>query len=1329
MNRQSIFDWRFSITVSALPLPDVKDFFAVACYVVIGGNRRLSCFSPLSIFSCTDWLHQTYRASRNGLVTGQNQRDVLSLHWTSGRVRFCQLGWNRVNNRTNHMNRIEISGLQYPTMKGVSAENESSQPVTLVNVAAGEVSQRSWPGKRLGKRKSCVSSKGVPGKDMSGKERVISCPCNREHATDECPLPAKRTKKAELEVVDSKGNTPLCLAVRAGLFARARQLIEAGADVLHVNNDGNNVLLLAAQNGHLQFLDWSELGDVNLHHVNSHGNNALMLAAANGHYDSVRWLTVMGIDSRQQNEDGDNVLTLAAVAGHWEVVEWLLDGATGYTNEPIEVNKANHQGNTALMLAAANGHLYTVQLLVACGGTVVGFNRQQADAMALAVLGGHLETVQWLSTRQINIHQCYWDKSNLFHFAAVGGDLATAQWLRHMSVCSDQPNSGGLTALSLAAQHGHLELVTWLLAEKLSSIDQLSLQGDSPTLLAARNGHLVVVQLLIANGQAINQSNMSGQSALTLAARSCEPLALWLCHHGADIHHVDGKGNSAFLLGAKSGFVDLLQYLEQQGADIHLVNNQGDNAFTLAAKSGSEVLLRWLHEKQINIHQVNQRHGNALTRAACAGSLPVVELLCSLGVDHSQCVQAVSDEDDSLSFSLHALALAVIHGHLDLADRLSQNCLLEQNDYGPLLLAAENGQLAAIQWWYRQIIGPEDLVLHGLYPQLNTALLLAAAKGHLPVMRWLYLHGASVNAQTHSGDTVLLLAVKCGDLTVVKWLYQHGADLHSVNHAGNNALSMAAMGGDLTMVRWLMSKEVVNCRNSEGCDALALAVQNGDVSVTRWLALSQDVHQCDHWGNNLFLLALCHGHVQLGIWLGHRGVDIHRVNQDGDNALLLAAGQGDLSAVIWLCEQNVDEHWVNYAGNNALMCAAAAGHLPVVRWLYEYQEVAIGRCNSDGCNALDLAAMNGHLHVVLWLEGKPVTLSAAGAENAILSAAQRGQVPLLQWFQLRHYPFENGQDSVFLRAVASNNLPLVDWCLEQGYCTPLLASDGKSCFTMACVNGNLPLLQRLCQRLGGVAVADAIPGVGQSMLAAAARSGSLHIMQWLATQGINPLLRQPGDIIKPIFFAIDHGHLHIAKWLRNLGANLNHQSDDGHTVLTTAICSGHLTEVKWLCQQGMALHDVDLHGLDALSLAIDGNHGEMALWMMRQGCALTVDHVDVASLAGRKQLLRVLYQALSSAGRAVFMSGLDINQKRWLLRVLNINYVKKPSEEQILAAIARYDALAGDSLKQRSLQVIARIIRNKHPSWAAASDGVSRLPLLPIIKSELRELLETRFFP
>ena len=553
------------------------------------------------------------------------------------------------------MNRIETTHSQSPAVKGGGVPDLSNCPVALVNIPPGEVDQqRNLPCKRLGKRKSCLAS----------KEEFVSCPCNREHATDECLLSAKRIKRAEPDPVDSQGNTPLCLAIKTGQFIRAGELIEAGADIMHINNEGNNVLLLAAQHGHRQFLDWSELGDVNLHHVNHHGDNALMLAAANGHYDTLRWLTVMGISSRQCNKNGDNVLTLAASGGHLQAVQWLLEGAAAHITAPLTVDKENYHGNTALMLAASNGHLDVVQLLVKHHARITVFNNQQSDALALAVLGGHLETAKWLVNTQIDIHQCYWDNSNLFHYAGVCGDLTIAKWLQSMSVSSDMPNRVGLTSLALAARYGHLELVTWLLAEKLSSVDPPTVEGDRPIHLAARYGHFEVVQLLIASGQDVNQSNKHGQSALTLAACVSEPLALWLCDNGANIHQVDDKGNNAFLLGARRGFIELLQHLGERGADIHLINKKGDNAFTLAAKSGSVDLLRWLSEQQVNIHQVNHKHFNALTRAACTGCLPTVELLCSLGVDRSQCALASSRGISSLSFRLDALALMLHSVHV-----------------------------------------------------------------------------------------------------------------------------------------------------------------------------------------------------------------------------------------------------------------------------------------------------------------------------------------------------------------------------------------------------------------------------------------------------------------------------------------------------------------------------------------------------------------------------------------------------------------------------------------------------------------------------------------
>lgn len=234
---------------------------------------------------------------------------------------------------------------------------------------------------------------------------------------------------------------------------------------------------------------------------------------------------------------------------------------------------------------------------------------------------------------------------------------------------------------------------------------------------------------------------------------------------------------------------------------------------------------------------------------------------------------------------------------------------------------------------------------------------------------------------------------------------------------------------------------------------------------------------------------------------------------------------------------------------------------------------------------------------------------------------------------------------LFFCAVASNDLRMAKWCDAQDVSTPFLVCElGDSCFIAACENGNLPMLQWLCQQFGGVGVADAIPRASESILSAAVRSRWLHIVQWLVSQGVDPLVRQPKDRLEPIILAVNAGCLRIVKWLYNLSVNFNRPVPS--TLLADAICCGNLSIVEWLCQQGLALAEVNLDGKDALSLAIRGDHIKMSRWMCRQGCTLGAEHIDVAIMAQSREVIRVLYRALPLAGRAALVRTLNTKQRR-----------------------------------------------------------------------------------
>ena len=110
---------------------------------------------------------------------------------------------------------------------------------------------------------------------------------------------------------DSEGNTQFCLAAQAGDLTQAQQLIHMGADVHHVNLDGDNALTLAATGGHLTFIKWLDshcpqpvnheyyYGDTALTLAARHGHQPLAEAVANGHLALAIWLSFQDTDLRR----------------------------------------------------------------------------------------------------------------------------------------------------------------------------------------------------------------------------------------------------------------------------------------------------------------------------------------------------------------------------------------------------------------------------------------------------------------------------------------------------------------------------------------------------------------------------------------------------------------------------------------------------------------------------------------------------------------------------------------------------------------------------------------------------------------------------------------------------------------------------------------------------------------------------------------------------------------------------------------------------------------------------------------------------------------------
>jgi len=155
------------------------------------------------------------------------------------------------------------------------------------------------------------------------------------------------------------------------------------------------------------------------------------------------------------------------------------------------------------------------------------------------------------------------------------------------------------------------------------------------------------------------------------------------------------------------------------------------------------------------------------------------------------------------------------------------------NSVGPngdplLTIAARNGKTGAAK------------VLLAARPKIDarnghgeTALMLAAFNGHLPIVQALLVKGASVN---HPGWTPLSYAATRNHLDVARVLIKAGAKIDAEADNGTTALMMASREGHLPMVLLLLEHGAnINHMTKAGYTSLELAIAHGHPDVAETL--------------------------------------------------------------------------------------------------------------------------------------------------------------------------------------------------------------------------------------------------------------------------------------------------------------------------------------------------------------------------------------------------------------------------------------------------------------------------------------------------------------
>ncbi|CAH2301440.1 ankyrin repeat domain-containing 17 isoform X4 [Pelobates cultripes] len=619
--------------------------------------------------------------------------------------------------------------------------------------------------------------------------------------------------------------TALTLACCGGFLEVADFLIKAGADI---ELGCSTPLMEAAQEGHLELVKYLLAAGANVHATTATGDTALTYACENGHTDVADVLLQAGADLEHESEGGRTPLMKAARAGHVCTVQFLI-------SKGANVNRTTlNNDHTVLSLACAGGHLAVVELLLAHGADPTHRLKDGSTMLIEAAKGGHTSVVCYLLDYPNNLLSA--PPPDVTQFTPPSHDLNRAPRVPMQALPMvvppqepDKPPASVATSLPIRnkAVSGRTSAISNTPTHSIAtSISQP--QTPTPSPIISPSAMLPIYPSIDIDAQ--TESNHD--TALTLAcAGGHEELVQTLLERGANIEHRDKKGFTPLILAATAGHVGVVEILLDNGADIEAQSERTkDTPLSLACSGGRQEVVELLLARGANKEHRNVSDYTPLSLAASGGYVNIIKILLNAGAE-------INSRTGS-KLGISPLMLAAMNGHtaavkllLDMGSDI--NAQIETNRNTALTLACFQGRTEVVSLLLDRKANVEHRAKTGLTPLME-----AASGGYAEVGRVLLDKGADVNAPPvpSSRDTALTIAADKGHYKFCELLISRGAHIDVRNKKGNTPLWLAANGGHLDVVQLLVQAGAdVDAADNRKITPLMAAFRKGHVKVVRYL--------------------------------------------------------------------------------------------------------------------------------------------------------------------------------------------------------------------------------------------------------------------------------------------------------------------------------------------------------------------------------------------------------------------------------------------------------------------------------------------------------------
>ncbi|XP_063923717.1 uncharacterized protein LOC135137883 isoform X1 [Zophobas morio] len=303
--------------------------------------------------------------------------------------------------------------------------------------------------------------------------------------------------------------TPLYVAAESGQRKLAKYLMESGAEINRVDDDGCTPLFAASRNDHVKTVECLVKCGAQINRADNVGRTPLFAASLKGQEKMVENLVKCGAAINCVDKYGWTPLYAASRNGHYKIVECLAKCGA-------EINRTDGDGGTPLYKAAWYGHEKTVECLVKLGAEINRAHHNGETPLYAASWNGHEKIIEYLVKCGTEINRGDNSGRTPLHAASSDGQDKTIECLVKFGAEINRADKNDWTPLYGASRNGHDKTVECLV-KCGADVNRADYIGWTPLFVACSDGHEKTVECLVKCGAEINRADEKGRTPLDVA--------------------------------------------------------------------------------------------------------------------------------------------------------------------------------------------------------------------------------------------------------------------------------------------------------------------------------------------------------------------------------------------------------------------------------------------------------------------------------------------------------------------------------------------------------------------------------------------------------------------------------------------------------------------------------------------------------------------------------------------------------------------------------------------------------------------------------------------